>query len=289
VGTGGGTAAGGAGAAAGAGGIGAAGVGGVFSGGAGDGGGPAETCVENPPPLHTSGTIVEFPFELAFEDQPFVYGEPNTVAAGTEVIPLNVRFYVTDVKLVTGTGETLRVDSVTEAGVQEPYGIFLFNAEDGASQSLRVRAPAGDYTALAFGLGLTPACNNRAPEGSQFPLSPTSQMTWPFPFGYLFLRYDARLATGTATAMTPLEIHMGGDLANRDLPSAVSIRVVGPINVPATGTARRSIRVAMDQIFKGATTEVDTTGFPLPPEGHLLAGERLRRNAPGLQLFVFEP
>jgi hypothetical protein len=41
----------------------------------------------------------------------------------------------------------------------------------------------------------------------------------------------------------------------------------------------------MDEVFKGATAEVDLSGFTGPPEERVRAGERLRLSMPGLQVF----
>ena len=46
----------------------------------------------------------------------------------------------------------------------------------------------------------------------------------------------------------------------------------------------------MDQIFKGAATDVDLSDFPVPSAGEeMRAGERLRRTGAGLPLFTFVP
>jgi hypothetical protein len=45
----------------------------------------------------------------------------------------------------------------------------------------------------------------------------------------------------------------------------------------------------MDEIFEGALTEVDLSGFVGPPGEEVLLGERLRQSAPNLDVFSFEP
>jgi len=45
----------------------------------------------------------------------------------------------------------------------------------------------------------------------------------------------------------------------------------------------------MDQVFKGATTDVDLTAFPFASQPDVAAGERLRRSGPDLPLMVFGP
>jgi hypothetical protein len=276
---------GGTGGGAGLGGI--AGAGGVVGeGGSGAGGAPA-ACVETPQPLHGSGTILELTIDPVLGGQPFVYGEPNVSPGGDTITPVNFRFYVSEVRLLSPAGAVV-VDLVTAAGVPEPYGVHLFNHEDASSHTLRVLALSGTYNGVEFRLGLTDACNTSSFAARNPPLSDTSQMTWPPPFGYLFLRYESLLAPGDAgAAAPPRAIHMGG------LPGmlfAPSVRVVGALSVPAGQTVTRSVQVVMDQIFVGTSTPADLTGLTLPPGDEVAAGERLRRSAlAGLPLFTFGP
>ncbi len=79
---------------------------------------------------------------------------------------------------------------------------------------------------------------------------------------------------------------MGGNLSE---PLAPVIRVEGGLSVPSTGPVRKGLRVAVDEIFKGALADVDLTGFTGPPGEEVLLGERLRQSAPNLDVFSFEP
>jgi hypothetical protein len=243
-----------------------------------------------PTPLRTSGTIVELTIDPMLGGQPFVYGEANVAPAGGTITPINFRFYISDVRLLTVAGDAVRVDVVTDAGSPAPYGVHFFNAEDATSRTLRVLAPTGAYTGMTFLLGLIDACNNSGFAERNPPLSSTSQMTWPPPFGYLFLRYESLLTVGGQGAdggvVPPGSIHMGG------LPGSLlapSVRVDGQLAVAPGAAVRRSLRLAMEQIFLGTNTPADLTGVLLPPGNEVEAGERLRRSAPSLQLFTFGP
>jgi hypothetical protein len=272
---------------AGAGGTSDAGLGGSI----GDVPSPGSSCDQAPPPLRSSGTILELPFELIFAGQPFVYGEANAVA-GQTVTPLNFRFYVSQAQLLGPGGATTPVDIVTSAGTAQPYDAFLYSAESADAQTARVLAPPGSYEGLAFVLGLSPACNMGNPSSRAFPLSADSQMTWPLGLGYLFLRYESLISGGAdgGSAPLPRAIHMGGDIVDLSKPGGIAVRVTGSLSIPASGSTRKTIRVAMDQIFAGATSDVDLTGFPFASAGdEVAAGERLRRSGAGLPLFVFAP
>jgi len=266
---------------------GAAGLAGVAGAGGASGG---SACAEAPAPLRTSGTILELTVDPMLAGQPFVYGEPNRLAVdGTGTItPVNFRFYISQVKLLTGGGGAVPVDVVTAAGVPAPYDVHLFNAEDPSSRALRVLAPPGTYTGIGFILGLDSACNTSSMAGRVPPLTETSQMTWG-PLGYLFLRFEALVsAVGMPVdggVAPPAAIHMGGSPGTLFAPV---IRVDGALSVPAGGPSTRSLRVAMEQIFAGATMDNGAVSAPLPGD-EVINGERLRQSASGLPLFTLGP
>jgi hypothetical protein len=266
------------------------------SSGAAGGAAPA-TCEVAPPAQRTAGATLEVPIDLVYQGKPFVYGEPNVITSSKTVVPLEVRFYVSGVELLTSGGASVPVDIVTEAGDLQPYGVFLFNADDPTMQVLRVRAPGGTYAGVKFALGLSVACNAGDPFSRAFPLSADSGMTWPAPVGYLFLRYGALLSSSDSGANTdtgaepkiPAAIHMGADVRNLAKPGAIVFQVAGPLSIPSTGgrTTRR-LHLAMDQVWKGATAEIDVSDNPFAiGEPEMEAGERLRRTAAELPLFVF--
>jgi hypothetical protein len=50
------------------------------------------------------------------------------------------------------------------------------------------------------------------------------------------------------------------------------------------------LNVVMDEIFQGASSNVDVSGMPgLSPAADSIAGERLRRRLPDLHVFELEP
>jgi hypothetical protein len=243
-------------------------------------------CAEIPAPLRASGTIVELPIEPVLDGQPFVYGEANPLSGGGEIVPLNFRFYLSQVELLTSGGGAVAVDVVSAAGVPQPYDVYMFNAETSPPEPLRVLAPAGSYAGMRFLVGVNEVCN-ASNVGRGAPLSATSQMVWPGPFGYLFLRFEGLLSgtwTSDAGAPPPTAIHMGGVPGTLFAPV---VRVDGALSVPATGTVTRRLRIAIDQIFIGATTGPEPT--VVIPGSETEAGERLRINAPSLPLFTFGP
>jgi hypothetical protein len=266
-------------------------------GSAGSAGLTESACLENPTALRTQGTVLSLPLQLSLGGQPFVFGQPNALAAGGSLVPLNLRFYISEVELLRSNGEApVAVDVVTAAGAPAPYGIHLFNAEEAESSTLRVLAPPGQYSGLGFALGIKLSCNQQSPAQLSDPLTALSQMTWPHTGGFLFLRYEGRYtaadsggAAGAAPAFGSLPaLHMGGDIKKERVPR---VTVQGALSIPASGTLEKGLSVVMDEIFKGATAEIDVSdvavGLLSAPES--IAGERLRRQLPELHAFVLEP
>jgi hypothetical protein len=223
------------------------------------------------------------------------FGEPNMLADGTMVMPLDFRFFVSEVALLEPDGTQQRVDLVTATGVREPYGVHLVNAEDPPSMMLRILAPPRAYSGLSFTLGLEDACN-AGPATRGDPLSEASQMTWPhLGAGYLFLRYEASVSppttpgapSGSATVTSPAEIHMGGVVGQIFAPT---VRAPGDFTVSATNTVvSLHLRLSVDQILQAAVAPVN----PSPLLGILtpdvLAGEALRQAIPTLAIFSLAP
>jgi hypothetical protein len=167
--------------------------------GAGAGGLAAELCPLAPAPRLAAGTVLEFPIDLTLGGAPFVFAEANPVPGGGTLTPLGMRFYVSNVALLRDGVEPLPVDVVTSSQGVAPYGVHFFNAEDTASATLRVLAPAGEYTGITFLWGLAQPCNTVHSAGAGEPLSATSGMSWPHT-GFLFFRYEGRYAFPTVQA-----------------------------------------------------------------------------------------
>jgi hypothetical protein len=99
------------------------------------------------------------------------------------------------------------------------------------------------------------------------------------------------MGAGVVNPLTiyPRVVHMGGNLEEALAPA---IRVQGHVSVPAVGPVQKGLRVAMEEIFKGAFADVDLTGFVPPhadPGEEIIRGERLRRSLPSLTVFSFAP
>ncbi len=257
------------------------------SGDATGGGGvtSAAACPEAPALHQPIGTLVELGFAPRLAGKPLELAQPNALAEGT-VTPSNARFYVSELSLLKDDGSSLPVDLVSADGKAEAYGIHLVNLEEPASLTIRTLAPAGNYTGATFTWGINDACN--ASSGLRPPLSFDSQMMWPHIAGFLFLRYEAQWLANASTPGAlgpPSMIHMGGIVGSIAAPKA---HVAGALTVPASGKVTRSVQMSFEPIFAGASSTEEVSGLPFQtPE--VIAGERLRRGVPNLDVFTLLP
>jgi hypothetical protein len=241
----------------------------------------ALVCEQAPVRRLASGTGLELAIQVRLGTRPLVFGEPNPAPGGGTLTPLNLRFFLSHLALLTGAG-AVPVDLVDASGRTLPYGVHLFNAEEVGTARVHALVPPGSYTGISFTWGLDEACNATDPHGNVPPLTDSSQMTWPHSAGYLFLRYEATVS-GTVAAVLD-KIHMGG-LAG--LAAAPTVRLESPVVVPASGSLSRTLEVSLDEMFKGANMKSDApVTIPLP---EVEAGDRLRSNLPAVQAFRLAP
>jgi hypothetical protein len=235
---------------------------------------------------------VELATELTLNGNPVEFGEPNPLAGGGTLLPLDFRFYVSNVALLRADDTVVDVDIVTEAGAPVPYGIHLVNADDSQALRFRLLAPPGSYSGLAFTLGMEDACNSGFGERNP-PLSAASGMTWPQPWGYLFLRYEGLVMpassgatppdAGSGTSLPPTSIHMGGFPGSLLAPR---VEAPGSLTVADGAPVSARLSLSLDEVFGGATAPLDVGDATLPPGDEVTAGERLRRSSPELMLFT---
>jgi len=268
------------------------GASGSANGGTASGGAAAtdSDCSEHSTPLRAQGTVLSLAIAPTLAGKRFEFGQPNALADGGSLVPLNFRFYISKVQLLKSSGDPVPVDLITATGELEPYGVHLFNAEDDDTSRLRVLAPVGDYVGIDFGLGIKLGCNQRAPSTLGEPLSDVSQMTWPHTGGFLFLRYEGRYTAADGSALTasniPSAVHMGGSITKELAPR---VTVPHDFTIAETDPLELALSLSMDELFKGATADIDVSdvavGLLSTPES--VAGERLRRGLPALHLFEF--
>lgn len=170
-----------------------------------------------------SGETLTIPFRAVVGTEPFQCGRVYT-GLGSQMSrwnPLDFRFYVHDLRLVTPGGEVPL--TVVDEEIWQRDGAALLDFEDRTGQcsngtaptntSVRVRLPAGasatGATGLRFTLGLPFAINHRNASTSPSPFNLTS-MWWNWQGGYKFLRVDGRIEDAMgAPVVASWNIHLG--------------------------------------------------------------------------------
>lgn len=156
---------------------------------------------------------VEVQFQTLVDGKPFDCATEYTVGAdATSVQFSQMKWFVSDVALIRpdGTEEplTLAQDNRWQAGstalldFEDKTGACA-NGTEPTRTSVTGTAPEGDYTGLAFTLGVPFDQNHQNPAAAPSPLNLTS-MFWNWQGGYKFLRID-----GKAAGEAGFRVHLG--------------------------------------------------------------------------------
>jgi hypothetical protein len=151
-------------------------------------------------PAHAQTQTVNIQFQAMVGDSSFLCGVDyaNLGSDGRTMTATDFRFYVSDVALITPEGETVPV-TLAQDGRWQYENVALLDFEDktgactnGTTATNTVISgtiPEGEYTGLAFTLGVPFALNHADATLAPSPLNLTS-MWWNWQGGYKFLRID---------------------------------------------------------------------------------------------------
>lgn len=138
------------------------------------------------------------------------YGGIGTT--GSTIEPLDFRFYVTAVRLLTANGGEYEVE-LDDDGVWQNGQVALVDFEDGSGTCangtpatntvVRGTAPKLRYTGVRFELGVPAALNHEDASAAASPLNLTA-LFWSWNAGYKFLRADSR-----TEGLPAFNIHLG--------------------------------------------------------------------------------
>jgi uncharacterized repeat protein (TIGR04052 family) len=170
-------------------------------------------------------------FEARIGDAAFACGQSyaGVGAPPASVSPHDFRFFVHDVALIAADGARVPVDLDTRAPFQA-LGVALLDFEDGSggcvsgdaaiNAEITGRAPPGDYTGIAFVVGVPARANHGDPALQPAPLG-AGGMSWGWLSGYKFLRAEL----GSDAGATPL--HLGSVGCSGD-PAQSSVSCMRP-------------------------------------------------------------
>lgn len=155
------------------------------------------------------GQPLEIPFTARYGDEPLRCGQ----AAG-DVHLTDLRLFVHDVRLLAAGGEEVPV-VLPDRAPWQGASVVLLDLEDGSgacrngsaavNASVQGTVRPGDYTGLAFRIGVPASLNHANPLQAPPPLD-QSAMHWHWLTGYKFLR------AGIATGNDGFWMHLGSTL-----------------------------------------------------------------------------
>jgi uncharacterized repeat protein (TIGR04052 family) len=153
---------------------------------------------------------VTLDFKAVFGDEEFACGQlyADQGTPPTLVTPQDLRFYVTDVRLINADGDEIPL-SIEENAPYQGGGVALLDFEDGTGScingdsatnaTLTGSIAAGDYVGIAFSTAVPVELNHADPTTLPGPLQ-AGAMTWGWLFGYKFFVAEvAQVLTETET------------------------------------------------------------------------------------------
>lgn len=156
-------------------------------------------------------------FEISNGDEGIALNNKFICSTGYPVSIENIRFYLSNIRLIKGSGETVYLSQIAFFDLKDHIGMANF------------RIPAGRYDSIAFDLGVPPELNS--PDNPDFlvsaydnnhPLSESNGMFWGWEAGYRFFTIDGHCDTVPNTSeILPLSLsfHSGRDTLYRKVPA----------------------------------------------------------------------
>lgn len=166
---------------------------------------------------NTDGNIT-LNFALKAGDEDVVCGNsyPNIGANPATIQIKDARFYLSNVQLINGNGESVQLE-LNEDGKWQNDGIALLDFEDGTADCSEIgnadlnnqiqgTVPAGLYTGISFDLGIPFELNHQDVVAASTPLN-IPALWWNWQYGYKFARID--LKTDAPAPDNQFFIHLG--------------------------------------------------------------------------------
>lgn len=172
----------------------------------------ASACKEkNTPPAPAK---VELQVQHFANGQPLERDKAYTSPAGNTYTVQKLRFYLSNVKLISQDGRTVYAES-------DSYHLITLDGKDGFSLE---KVPAALYTKIEFAIGVDEARNHSIDQFGD--LDPSNDMVWDWNTGYKFLLLEGLYSTSNKSG--GLVLHVGEDsnyqIFTLDLPQPLDLR-----------------------------------------------------------------
>lgn len=153
-----------------------------------------------------SGTgTLNVEFDNAFGTNNLILGSQPYTTSGGEVLKINmVKYIVSNIVLTKQDGSTYTYPK------SESY--FIVDEATAASHVIALQnVPAGDYTAIKFGIGVDREQFNLGAtgQGDFLAKAQAADMLWSWSAGYKFVAFEGTFTSPTVTADTPFMVHTG--------------------------------------------------------------------------------
>lgn len=220
-------------------------------------------------------------FEARIGDAPFACDAVFTGvgSSGAEVRPLDFRLYLHDLTLIRADGERVPL-TVDDDGEWQRDGVALLDFEDatgtcatgssGTNALVRGRAPAGEYTGVAFTVGLPEAMNHLDAATAAAPLN-SQGLWWSWAGGYKYMRLDL-----ASTNQPAFYFHLGATACGGDPAAGFTCKYPNLATVTLEGMTPGQDTIVIDGAAVFAGVDVDR-------------GEVMGDTLPGCMAFPGDP
>ena len=195
---------------------------------------------------------------------------PGVGARGSAIEPQDLRFYVSEVRLV-GAGGAETPLALDEDHAWQSQGVALLSwCADGRTDvhdTVAGTVPAGDYRGVRFSLGVPDRLNHADATLAAAPLNVTG-MFWSWQDGYKFLRLDMRTFAAPNAKPTTWLVHLGSTACSGEAGATKCARANRPAIALTRFDWRKNVIVADLQRLL-ATTDV-ASHAPRAPVGCMM-------------------
>jgi hypothetical protein len=214
---------------------------------------PAPDVCLAPSVIDEGAPVVRLGVHFVAGSSLLIAGNEVTSSRGVTVRPTKARFFLSQPVLIDESDRRVAAELVDDAGVRLPYGVTLIDFERPESMSLSLRAPAGRYRALSLSIGVPATCetgerlNHSDASAMKWPLDVDSDMYWSWNPGYVFLKYEGQLSTGSEQAR--FFYHVGAD------ERFATVELAHDLTIGADGGAGPELIADFDRLLTAATGE----------------------------------
>lgn len=185
-------------------------------------------------------------FDNGYAGNDLILGTPNPANANGEQLTITRFSYIVSNFGFTSTdGETYTYPK------DESY--FIINQEAEIEDVALSAIPAGEYTAVTFGVGVDAEKYNQGAEGQGdfLTLAEESDMMWSWLAGYKFLNFEGSFTSATVTEATDFKIHMGSHGSSLDNYKEVTLNLPTHLLVSEDMESNIHLKIDANVILNG--------------------------------------